>query len=56
MAVEKDRLLNTVAGIELFFAVHFGTYTKDATVKISEVFDVFKEIKERIEETIDDKD
>lgn len=34
--------------IELCFSIKFGTYTKDDTVKITEVFEILKDIKERI--------
>ena len=50
MGLDNELILQTIDAIELFFAVHFGTYTKDATVKISEVFDVFKNIKTALEE------
>lgn len=48
----KGAILATIDSIELFFAVRFGTYTADDTVKVSEVFEVLKEIKERVEETV----
>lgn len=52
MGLDKELIIQTIDAIELFFAVHFGTYRPDDTVKIAEVFDVLKEIKERVEETV----
>lgn len=50
MKCDNEVVIDTLTIVELCFAVHFGTYTKDATVKITEVFDVLKEIKERLSE------
>lgn len=50
-----DLVLCTLDAIALYFALHFGTYTRDDTVKISEVFDVIKEFTERFKENIDAK-
>lgn len=41
--------------VELWFSTRFGTYTKDDTVKVTEVFDILKEITERLTEDTNDK-
>lgn len=43
--MDNELIMQTIDSIELFFAVHFGTYRPEDTVKITEVFDVIKNIK-----------
>jgi hypothetical protein len=50
-AIRKD----TLCDVEQSFSCRFGTYTKDDTVKITEVFDILKEITERLTEGTNDK-
>ena len=47
---------DTLQKMELEFSTHFGTYKKDDTVKITEVFELLRKIKEALtEETPYDK-
>lgn len=39
---------DTLMDIQMKFAMHFGTYTKDATVKVDDVFKLFARIKEEM--------
>lgn len=41
---------DTLRDIETKFAIHFGTYTNDATIKVSDVFKLLSEFKEEIME------
>lgn len=47
---EKNLSIATLEAVELWFSIRFGTYTKDDTVKITEVFDILKDITERLRE------
>lgn len=49
--VARRSLLET---IKLWFSTRFGTYTKDDTIKVTEVFDILKEITERLTEGTND--
>ena len=40
--------------VEMLFSTHFGTYTKDDTIKITEVFDILKDINEQLTEGTND--
>ena len=39
---------DTLMDIQMKFAMHFGTYTKDATVKVDDVFKLLARIKEEM--------
>lgn len=56
MKSDRDLIIATLSAIELIFAVRFGTYTKDDTVKITEIFDLLRGIKEHLGEEPNDKD
>lgn len=55
MSSDKDLIIATISAIELMFAVRFGTYAKNDTVKITEVFDLLRGIKDNLREEPNDK-
>lgn len=50
-AIRSETLQNVCS----WFSMKFGTYTKDDTIKVTEVFDILKEITERLMENNDEK-
>lgn len=46
---------DTLSDMQTRFAMHFGTYTKDATIKVSDVFKLLERFKEEIMEGTDER-